>query len=118
MDLARSAAGVAKTFDVAFMGLAGTCHQAAAEELGVKFIAGELPSSEPGRHPNLLFMFTCVLGQTFMPVWEQNGLQTLIIAPRASFSSRSTFYMFGRSSEAYRRTGSSVIFLGSTSNPR
>ncbi|THH06189.1 hypothetical protein EW145_g4259 [Phellinidium pouzarii] len=38
-DLARAVAGVAKTFDVAFMGLAGTCHQKAAEELGVKFIA-------------------------------------------------------------------------------
>ena len=44
MDLARSAAGVAKTFNVAFMGLAGTCHQTAAEELGVKFIAGALSS--------------------------------------------------------------------------
>lgn len=38
--LARAAVGVAKTFDVPFMGLAGTCHQAAAEELGVPFIAG------------------------------------------------------------------------------
>ncbi|OJT05233.1 Lactam utilization protein lamB [Trametes pubescens] len=37
--LARAAVGVAKTFDVPFMGLAGTCHQAAAEELGVPFIA-------------------------------------------------------------------------------
>ena len=40
MDLARAAVGVAKTFGVAFMGLAGTCHQTAAEEQGVKFIAG------------------------------------------------------------------------------
>lgn len=39
-DLARAAVGVAKTFDIAFMGLAGTFHQKAAEELGVKFIAG------------------------------------------------------------------------------
>ncbi|OBZ73033.1 Lactam utilization protein lamB [Grifola frondosa] len=39
MSLARAAVGVARTFNVAFMGLAGTCHQAAAKELGVKFIA-------------------------------------------------------------------------------
>ncbi|KAJ2985610.1 hypothetical protein NUW54_g10096 [Trametes sanguinea] len=38
--LARAAVGVAKTFGVPFMGLAGTCHQSAAEELGVPFIAG------------------------------------------------------------------------------
>ncbi|OSD02242.1 lactam utilization protein lamb [Trametes coccinea BRFM310] len=37
--LARAAVGVAKTFGVPFMGLAGTCHQTAAEELGVPFIA-------------------------------------------------------------------------------
>ena len=42
MELARAAVGVAKTFDIAFMGLAGTCHQEAAEALGVKFIAGLL----------------------------------------------------------------------------
>ncbi|TCD67502.1 hypothetical protein EIP91_012307 [Steccherinum ochraceum] len=39
IDLARAAVGVAKTFNVAFMGLAGTCHQTAAAELGVPFIA-------------------------------------------------------------------------------
>ncbi|KLO16829.1 lactam utilization protein lamb [Schizopora paradoxa] len=39
MDLARAVVGVAKTYGVAFMGLAGTCHQKACEELGVKFIA-------------------------------------------------------------------------------
>jgi len=39
MPLARAAIGVAKTFDVAFMGLAGTCHQTAAHEMGVPFIA-------------------------------------------------------------------------------
>ena len=39
MNLARAAIGVAKTFNVAFMGLAGTCHQKAAEEAGVPFIA-------------------------------------------------------------------------------
>ena len=38
--LARAAVGVAKTFGVAFMGLAGTCHQTAATALGVPFIAG------------------------------------------------------------------------------
>jgi len=36
---ARAVVGVAKTFGVPFMGLAGTCHQVAAEELGVEFIA-------------------------------------------------------------------------------
>ena len=41
MDGARALVGVAKTFKVPFMGLAGTCHQAAAEELGVEFIAGK-----------------------------------------------------------------------------
>lgn len=40
MDLARAVMGVAKMFNVAFMGLAGTCHQQAAEEAGVPFIAG------------------------------------------------------------------------------
>lgn len=40
MELARAAVGVAKMFDIAFMGLAGTCHQTACEELGVKFVAG------------------------------------------------------------------------------
>ena len=40
MPLALAAVGVAKTFSVPFMGLAGTCHQKAAEELGVGFIAG------------------------------------------------------------------------------
>ncbi|GBE85596.1 Lactam utilization protein [Sparassis crispa] len=39
MPLARAAVGVAKTFGVAFMGLAGTCHQVAAKELDVPFIA-------------------------------------------------------------------------------
>jgi len=39
MALAHAVVGVAKTFDVPFMGLAGTCHQTAAEELGVPFIA-------------------------------------------------------------------------------
>ncbi|KAH9850512.1 lactam utilization protein lamb [Lenzites betulinus] len=37
--LAHAAVGVAKTFNVPFMGLAGTCHQDAASELGVPFIA-------------------------------------------------------------------------------
>ena len=40
MELARSVVGVAKQFNVSFMGLAGTAHQVAAQELGVKFIAG------------------------------------------------------------------------------
>ncbi|KAL5520945.1 hypothetical protein ACEPAF_2948 [Sanghuangporus sanghuang] len=39
IELARAVVGVAKTFNVAFMGLAGTCHQKASEELGVRFIA-------------------------------------------------------------------------------
>lgn len=42
VELARAAVGVAKSFEIAFMGLAGTCHQKAAEEMGVKFIAGIL----------------------------------------------------------------------------
>ncbi|KAI0693472.1 lactam utilization protein lamb [Cytidiella melzeri] len=37
--LARAATEVAKSFNVALMGLAGTCHQQAATELGVPFIA-------------------------------------------------------------------------------
>ncbi|EKM51428.1 uncharacterized protein PHACADRAFT_263558 [Phanerochaete carnosa HHB-10118-sp] len=39
ISLARAVMGVAKTFDVPFMGLAGTCHQEAAREAGVPFIA-------------------------------------------------------------------------------
>ncbi|KAI0706698.1 LamB/YcsF family protein [Earliella scabrosa] len=39
MALARAVVGVAKLFNVPFMGLAGTCHQAACTELGVPFIA-------------------------------------------------------------------------------
>ncbi|KAH8111825.1 lactam utilization protein lamb [Phellopilus nigrolimitatus] len=38
-ELSRAVVGVSNTFNVAFMGLAGTSHQKAAEELGVKFIA-------------------------------------------------------------------------------
>lgn len=45
IELARSAVGVAKLFNVAFMGLAGTCHEQACEESGVKFIAGRFSSS-------------------------------------------------------------------------
>ena len=41
--------GVAKTFDIAFMGLAGTCHQTAAEEMGVRFIAGKVLSAYKDR---------------------------------------------------------------------
>ncbi|PSR81276.1 hypothetical protein PHLCEN_2v6436 [Hermanssonia centrifuga] len=39
LRLARAGMSVAKTFNVPFMGLAGTCHQEAAEEMGVPFIA-------------------------------------------------------------------------------
>ncbi|KZT66309.1 LamB/YcsF [Daedalea quercina L-15889] len=38
MALARAAVGVAKSFGVPYMGLAGTCHQAACKELDVPFI--------------------------------------------------------------------------------
>ena len=38
--LARAVVGVAKLYNVPFIGLAGTCHQTAAQELGVLFIAG------------------------------------------------------------------------------
>ncbi|KAG6373716.1 LamB/YcsF family-domain-containing protein [Boletus reticuloceps] len=50
IDLARAVVGVAKVFNgsapqpdrgVAFMGLAGTAHQQAVEEMGVPFIAGK-----------------------------------------------------------------------------
>ncbi|PIL32083.1 hypothetical protein GSI_06788 [Ganoderma sinense ZZ0214-1] len=37
--LGRAVVGVSKLYSVPFMGLAGTCHQAAAQELGVPFIA-------------------------------------------------------------------------------
>nr|VWO96168.1 Maackiain detoxification [Ganoderma boninense] len=40
MALARAVVGVSKLYNVPFMGLAGACHQAAAQELGVPFIAG------------------------------------------------------------------------------
>ncbi|KAF9025778.1 lactam utilization protein lamb [Hymenopellis radicata] len=39
LELARAAVGVAKAFNVSFMGLANTCHQIAANELQVPFIA-------------------------------------------------------------------------------
>ncbi|KIP07164.1 hypothetical protein PHLGIDRAFT_118323 [Phlebiopsis gigantea 11061_1 CR5-6] len=39
MELARATMRVAQLFGVAFMGLAGTCHQRAAAEAGVPFIA-------------------------------------------------------------------------------
>lgn len=51
IELARAAVEVVNIFNteqagggqvVAFVGLAGTAHQQAAEEAGVKFIAGEL----------------------------------------------------------------------------
>ena len=55
MALARAVVGVAKLFNVPFMGLAGTCHQAACTELGVPFIAGtphpRLCSSSVSRVP-------------------------------------------------------------------
>lgn len=41
LELARAVVGVAKMFGIAFMGLAGTCHQRAAQEMDVKFIAGQ-----------------------------------------------------------------------------
>lgn len=40
MPLALAVVRVAKVFGVPFMGLAGTCHQKAAEDLEVAFIAG------------------------------------------------------------------------------
>lgn len=45
IDLARSVVEVAKSFGVGTMGLAGTCHQQAANELGVEFIAGHCRDS-------------------------------------------------------------------------
>ncbi|KAF5313906.1 hypothetical protein D9619_013063 [Psilocybe cf. subviscida] len=38
LPLARAVVDVAKVFDVAFIGIAGSAHQTAAEETGVKFI--------------------------------------------------------------------------------
>ncbi|KAF7790201.1 hypothetical protein EIP86_001153 [Pleurotus ostreatoroseus] len=39
INLARAVVQVSKSFDAPFMGLAGTCHQQACEEMGVPFIA-------------------------------------------------------------------------------
>ncbi|CDO72567.1 hypothetical protein BN946_scf184983.g50 [Trametes cinnabarina] len=52
--LARAAVGVAKTFGVPFMGLAGTHHQKAAEELGVPFIAEWFADLDYSPEGNLL----------------------------------------------------------------
>ena len=41
LELAKAAVGVAQSFDLSFMGLAGTQHQVAADQLGVPFIAGQ-----------------------------------------------------------------------------
>ena len=73
MALARAAVGVAKLFGVAFMGLAGTFHQVAAEEMGVPFIAGEL-SLIPHISPTDI---TC-------PCW-QNGSLTWSMTRAESF---------------------------------
>ena len=53
MALARAAAEVAKTFGVPIMGLAGTCHQQAAAELGVPFIAGTVTTAVKAMFVNL-----------------------------------------------------------------
>ena len=53
MALARAAAEVAKTFGVPIMGLAGTCHQQAAAELGVPFIAGTVTMTSKAMFMNL-----------------------------------------------------------------
>lgn len=51
LPLARALVEVVKIFqsegnvEISFIGLAGSAHQAAAEELGVKFIPGAFPSS-------------------------------------------------------------------------
>ncbi|KAI0667171.1 LamB/YcsF family-domain-containing protein [Trametes maxima] len=47
-SLARAAVGAAKTFGVAFMGLAGSCHQVEARKLGVPFIAVRVCLSRNG----------------------------------------------------------------------
>ncbi|KAH9938895.1 LamB/YcsF family protein [Epithele typhae] len=52
MSLARAVLGVAKLYNVPFMGLAGTCHQTAAKELSVPFIAewfADLEYSDEGK---------------------------------------------------------------------
>ena len=73
IDLARAAVGVAKTFNVAFMGLAGTCHQKACEELGVRFIAGQLPA-----HVSYLRIY-------FYIGSLQNGSRIWITVPKENF---------------------------------
>lgn len=79
--LARAAVGVAKTFDVPFMGLAGTCHQAAAEELGVPFIAGT-PSNQPLPERKRCRLLISA---------AQSGSPTSTTTPRVNSSSRSEF---------------------------
>ena len=80
MALARAAVGVAKLFGVPFMGLAGTCHQTAAKELEVPFIAGMShflsPPVAASRRARVAYVYS-TLGM-------QNGLPTWTIAPRGS----------------------------------
>lgn len=54
-DQARAVAEVAKSFNVSIMGLAGTCHQQVAKELGIPFIAGKENELIPGA---LLILFS------------------------------------------------------------
>lgn len=70
ISLARAVMGVAKTFNTAFMGLAGTCHQQAAEEAGVPFIAGRF--------------VLAASSSTTIDIVIQSGSLTWSTAPRAS----------------------------------
>jgi lactam utilization protein B len=47
IDVAKACVRVAKLFGVPFMGLAGTQHQVACKEEGVKFLAGKNSAHKP-----------------------------------------------------------------------
>ena len=78
-DKVFAAMGVAKTFNAPFMGVAGTCHQTAAHDAGVPFLAGA--HSSP-------FHASVAAGTSD---GTQSGSRTWTIALRASSSSRSAF---------------------------
>ena len=60
IHLARAVTEVAKAFNVGIVGLAGTCHQKAAAELNVPFIAGTNPYSNNKYFPRHVLLLTSV----------------------------------------------------------
>lgn len=54
MDTARAIAAAVRPFDVPFFGLAGTCHESAAAELGIRFIGEFFPDLSYGPEGNLI----------------------------------------------------------------